>query len=51
MRHSQLLTILKRIGIDGKDFRIIRNLYYEQKAAIKLREGLTEWTEVTSTEV
>jgi len=46
MRHSQLLTILKRIGIDGKDFRIIRNLYYEQKAAIKLTEGLTEWTDI-----
>jgi len=46
MRHSQLLTILKRIGIDGKNFRIIRNLYYEQKAAIKLTEGLTEWTDI-----
>ena len=41
VRHSQLLTILKRIGIDGKDFRIVRNLYYEQKAAIKrsVRQG------------
>ena len=37
VHHSQLLTVLKRIGIDGKDFRIIRNLYYEQKTAIKLR--------------
>ena len=37
VRHSQLLTILKRIGVDEKDFRIIRNLYYEQKTAIKLR--------------
>jgi len=46
VRHSQLLTILKRIGIDGKDFRIICNLYYEQKAAIKLTDGLTEWTDI-----
>ena len=37
---------IKAIGIDGKDFRIIRNLYYEQKAAIKLTEGLTEWTDI-----
>jgi len=44
--HSQLLTIFKRIGIDEKDFRIIRNLYYEQKAAIKNTEGLTEWTDI-----
>ena len=46
VRHSQLLTILKQIGIDGKDFRIIHNLYYEQKATIKLTEGLTEWTDI-----
>jgi len=46
VRHSQLLTILKRIGIDGKDFRNIRNLCYEQKAAFKLTEGLTEWTDI-----
>jgi len=46
MRHTQLLTILKRIGIDGKNFRIIRNLYYEKKAAIKLTEGLTELTDI-----
>jgi len=46
VHHSQLLTILKRIGIDGKDFRIIHNLYYKQKAAIKLSEGLTEWTDI-----
>ena len=39
VHHSQLLTVLKRIGIDGKDFRIIRNLYYEQKAAINSRKA------------
>jgi len=37
---------LKRIGIDDKDFRSIRNPYYEQKAAIKLTEGITEWTDI-----
>jgi len=46
VRHSHLLTILKWIDIDDKDFRIICNLYYEQKAAIKLMEGLTEWTDI-----
>ena len=46
VRHSQLLTILKQIGVDDKDFRIIRNLYYEQKAVIKQTEGFTGWTNI-----
>jgi len=46
VHHSHLLTVLKRIGIDDKDFGIIRNLYYEQIAAIKLTEGLIEWTDI-----
>ena len=46
VRNSQLLTILKHIGIDDKDFRIIRNLYYEQKAVIQLPEGLTGLTDI-----
>ena len=46
VRHSQLLTILKGIGIDGQDFRITGNLYYEQKTAIRLTEVLTEWTDI-----
>ena len=43
VRYSQLLTIQKQTGIDDKDFRIICNLYYEQKATIKLPERLTGW--------
>ena len=46
MCHFQLLTILKQVGIDDKDLCIIRNLYCEQNAAIKLTEGLTMWTDI-----
>ena len=46
VHHSQLLATLKQINIDDKDFRIIRNLYFEQKAAIKLTEVLTGWTDI-----
>ena len=46
MHYSQLLIILKQIDIDDKDFCIIHNLHYEQKAAIKPTEGLAGWTDI-----
>ena len=42
----RLFKILKDVGLDEKDQRIIYNLYHLQKGAIKLTNGLTEWTEI-----
>ena len=33
VRHTQLVDMLKEIGIDGKDLRVVTNLYWNQKAA------------------
>ena len=38
--------MLKQIGIDDKDYRIIHNLYIQQKAAIKLTEDLSHWIDI-----
>ena len=40
--HSRLIEILKTMDIDGKDIRLIQNLYWEQVAAIRLEEGYSE---------
>ena len=32
--------------IDDKDYRIIHNLYFQQKAAIKLTEDLSHWIDI-----
>ena len=39
--HTEIMKSLDRIGIDGKDLNIIRNLYWNQRAAIRLKEGLS----------
>ena len=46
VRHNLLLSMLKQIGIDDKDYRIIHNLYFQQKAAIKLTEDLSNWIDI-----
>ena len=43
VHHSQLIECLERIGVDGKDVRIIANLYWQQKAAIKIEEELSPY--------
>jgi len=37
---------LDLINIDDKDMRISQNLYYEQTAAVRVRNEITEWTKI-----
>ena len=37
---------LKEIGLDGKDIRIIANLYWHQQAAIRVENDLSEYTPI-----
>ena len=46
VHHIQLIQCLERIGIDGKDIRIIGNLYWQQKAAIRVGDDLSPFTDV-----
>ena len=36
VKHSDLFEILLRHTCDGKDLRVIRNLYWEQEATIRI---------------
>lgn len=40
VRHIKLLKIMERINIDGKDLRVIKSLYWEQTAAIKVNNEI-----------
>ena len=46
IHHQQLIESLEKVGIDGKDIRIIANVYWKQKAAIKVDDELSEYTEI-----
>lgn len=43
VRHSDLFEILQAINCDGKDLRVIRNLYWEQEAAIRVDGDCSEY--------
>ena len=45
--HEMIIKMLKEIGIDGKDLRLITNLYWEQRAAVRVGEGRSEWIDIT----
>ena len=38
--------ILKNIGIDGKDLRLIETLYRKQRMPVRIEDKLTEWTKI-----
>lgn len=42
VKHDKLMTLMQEIGIDNKDLRIIRNIYYNQTAKIKIEDQLTD---------
>ena len=46
VKHENLINMLKGAGIDGKDLRIIYNLYWNQKAAVRVGADKTDWIEI-----
>ena len=41
-----MMEMLEDIGLDGKDIRVIRNLYWNQKATVQIGDNKTEWIEI-----
>ena len=46
VKHEQMMEMLADIGLDGKDRRMILNIYWDQKATIQIGEKQTEWIEI-----
>ena len=46
VHHFQLIECLEKIGVDGRDIRVIANLYWHQKAAIRINNELSPFTEI-----
>ena len=46
VHHAQLIECLKKIGLDGKDINLIGSLYWNQKAAIRIEDQLSEYTKI-----
>ena len=46
VKYKKLFEMLEDIQIDGKDLRIIRNLYWKQAAAIRISSHVGEYVEI-----
>ena len=42
VQHEELFRILQALNLDGKDVRIVRNLYWSQTAAVRVADETTE---------
>jgi len=43
VKHEELFKMLTELDIDGKDLRILRNLYWEQTAAVRIDKELSDF--------
>jgi len=43
VKHEELFKILKQLNLDGKDLRILQNLYWEQEAALRVENEYSEF--------
>lgn len=46
VKHGDLMKQLENIEIDGKDIRIIQNLYWEQKAAMRVDDEMSSFQKI-----
>lgn len=46
VRHEDLMDILQDLDIDGKDIRLIRNLYWEQTACMRVDNQYSDSTQI-----
>ena len=46
VRHDELFNILEGLDIDGKDLRIIRNLYWNQNATVRIEGEFSEYKQI-----
>lgn len=42
--------MLKELEVDGKDIRLMRNLYWNQKAAVKVADEVSMWQDIKRSE-
>ena len=46
VKHKEMIKMLEKIKLDNKDIRVIKNLYKDQEAAIRVENELTEWIKI-----
>uniref|UniRef100_A0A8D8SN59 Craniofacial development protein 2 n=1 Tax=Cacopsylla melanoneura TaxID=428564 RepID=A0A8D8SN59_9HEMI len=46
VRHNKLIEVLRKTGIHDKDLRIIKNLYFNQKANVRVGMSVSEEVEI-----
>ena len=46
VKHEKLIQMLQEINIDGKDIQLIKNMYWQQTAAIKINNNLSGYRKI-----
>ena len=46
VQHVTLFEILQELDVDGKDVELIKNLYWQQQAAVRIGQDMSGWVNI-----
>ncbi len=46
VQHEQLFNILQGLDINNKDIELLKNLYWEQQAAVRIGQEMSDWINI-----
>ena len=46
VKHEKLIPMLQDLNIDGKDLQLIKNMYWQQTAAIKINNDISGYQRI-----
>lgn len=50
VRHEVLVERLRSLGVDTADIRVMTNLYWGQRAVVKIEDGKNDWIDIERSE-
>ena len=46
VKHGCLMETLRKFGVDGADIRVLMQLYWDQKAVVRVGDDISEWVSI-----
>ena len=46
VKHGCLMETLRKFGVDGADIRVLMQLYWDQKAVVRVGDDVSEWVNI-----
>jgi len=46
VQHVTLFQVLQELDVNGKDLELIKNLYWQQQASVRIGQDMSDWVNI-----